>query len=359
MRLRDRVIRIFTGDPISVGLDIGNHSVKIVCIRHALSGPVLLGAGIHVFKDPIVSDGQIKNREELLKAIISLINKVPTKKVKKVNFSLSWSYGVIADRIRIKSSKVESDEELILLEADRHSPFDVDDIQLDYKILHKNQTTGDMEVLLVAAKLEIVQPYIDLIEDASLVPVNADVDSFAIVNAYLFASPPEMLSQIVCIVNIGENVSNLTFIKDGAYHSTRVVESGGAYIIESLQRELNVDKSEAISILKGRSHNNEDEEVIARCIEAGAEELSIGIDLAFSYFQTMEGSMQVQKIVLCGGGASIDGLTELFKERHCIPVSILDPLGTIEYDKKKFLTPIPKEIGTALSVATGLALRTF
>ena len=138
MKIKERVIRLFGGDPVSVGLDVGNHSVKIVYMKHGPKGPVLLGAGIHVFKEGTIESGEIKNRDELLHAITSLINKTdPAGKLKKVNFALSWSYGVIADRIRLKSSKLDSDDELILMEASRRSPFDVEDIQLDYKILNK------------------------------------------------------------------------------------------------------------------------------------------------------------------------------------------------------------------------------
>jgi Tfp pilus assembly PilM family ATPase len=39
------------------------------------------------------------------------------------------------------------------MEAGQRSPFDVDDITLDYKILHRNHESGEIEVLLIAAKI--------------------------------------------------------------------------------------------------------------------------------------------------------------------------------------------------------------
>ncbi|MFC1584366.1 type IV pilus assembly protein PilM [Fibrobacterota bacterium] len=360
MEIKKRVLRLFGGDPVSVGLDIGNHSVKIVYIKHGTKGPVLLGAGIHVFKEGTMESGEIKNRDELLHAITSLINKTdPAGKVKKVNFALSWSYGVIADRIRLKSSKLESDDELILMEAGRHSPFDVEDIQLDYKILDKNPVTGDMEVLLVAARLKVMQPFLSLIRDAGLDPVNIDVDTFAVANAFFFTASPEDKKKVLCLVNIGENVTNLTFIKHGAYHSTRDIPTAGSYFIQSLQKELQVEEWEAMAILKGRERGNYNDDTVQRCIEISVEELSIGLDLAFSYFQSSEDNLAIDKIIICGGGACIENLPDLLAERHETQVEIADPLGTMAYDRKKFVGAVPQDISTTLTVATGLALRRF
>ncbi|NRB21614.1 pilus assembly protein PilM, partial [Candidatus Dependentiae bacterium] len=129
MKLKEHTLRLIRGNPISVGLDIGNHSVKIVYIAHTPEGPVLKGAGIHVFTEPTLENGEIKNRDELLYAITSLVKKTDQKgKFKSVNFALSWSYGVIADRIKLKRVQGQSSDELILMEASRRSPFDVDDI---------------------------------------------------------------------------------------------------------------------------------------------------------------------------------------------------------------------------------------
>jgi len=360
LKLSERVVRLVKRDPISVGLDIGNHSVKLVYIQHSIKGPVLQGVGIHVFKKEIMVNGEIKNREELLLAITSLINKTdPSGRVRQVNFSLSWSYGVIADRIKLKSSSLESDDELILMEASTRSPFDVEDIQLDYKILTRNEKTSDIEVLLVAAKLDIMQPFLSLVRDSGLDPVNIDVDTFATANAYLFSAQEQDNKEVICLANIGENVTNLTFIKNGKYHSTRDVGTGGSYFVSTLEKNLGVDTIEATAILKSKEIDEKNNEEIKRCIENCTEELSMGLDLALGYFQSSENNVQIDKIYLCGGGANIQNLPELLHERHNIPVEIADPLQDIAFDKRKFTGNIPKDISTTLMVATGLALRKF
>jgi len=360
LKLKEHTLRLIRGNPISVGLDIGNHSVKIVYIEHSQKGPVLKGAGIHVFTEPTLENGEIKNRDELLYAISSLIKKTDQKgKFKSVNFALSWSYGVIADRIKIKQVEGQSSDELILMEASRRSPFDVDDIQLDYKILDQEEDSENMEVLLVAAKQKMMQPFLTLIREANLDPINVDVDTFATANAYMFSAQEVDKEKVICLINIGEYVTNLTFIKHGAYHSTRDIGTGGYFFIQTLQRELEINEHDASSILKGRAHDDYDRAIINKCIENASEELSLGIDLAFSYFKSSENNLSIGKIMLCGGGACIERLPELIANRHNIDVEIADPLAHIQYDTNKFSQPVPIDVSTTLMVATGLALRQF
>ncbi len=341
-----------------MGIDIGNSSIKIVRIVHRASGPVLLGAGIQLLKPDTIIGGEIKNRDELLQALTALVSRTdPTGKIKDVILSLSWSYGVIADRIKLKSSKTESDEETILMEAGQRSPFDVDNITLDYKILDKSIETDEMEVLLVAAKLQVMQSYIDLLYEAGLRPVVIDVDAFALTNAYLLSAPEEDSEKVVSLINIGLHLTNLTFLKNGTYHSTRDIATACDFFIKTLMKNLKVDRPEAIKILEGTSSESYNAATLTRALEFSAEELSVGIDLAFSYFQSSENHLKVEKMVLCGGGACIANLAGILAKRHNVEVEITNPLLHIAFDEKKFTGPIAENLSTILTVATGLALR--
>jgi type IV pilus assembly protein PilM len=355
---KEKVLNLIQGEPTTVGIDIGNYSVKIVHIAHRPTGPVLLGANIYVPNPETIVGGEIKNRDELLQGLTALVQKTdPTGKIKDVILSLSWSYGVIADRIKLKSSKTGSDEEVILFEAGQRSPFDVDNITLDYKILSRNAETEEMEVLLVAAKLQVMQSYIDLLYEAGLRPVVIDVDAFAVTNAYLLSAPPEDSEKVVSLINIGEHLTNLTFLKNGTYHSTRDIATACDFFLKTLMKNLKVDRKEAAKILSGESTEKYNAATLTRALEFSAEELSVGIDLAFSYFQSSENNLKVEKMVLCGGGATIVNLAALLAKRHNVEVEITNPLQHIALDPKRFPSPIAENISTILTVATGLALR--
>lgn len=358
MSLKTRILNAIQGEPTSVGIDIGNYSIKICQIAHRQAGPVLVGAGIHVLKPETLVAGEIKDRDELLQSLTSLVHRTdPSGKIKDVILSLSWSYGVIADRIRITSNKIESDEELILMEAGQRSPFDVDNITLDYKVLNRDAESGEMEVLLVAAKNQVMQSYIDLLYEGGLRPVVIDVDAFAVTNSYLLSAPPEDAGKVVSLINVGEHLTNLTFLRNGTYHSTRDIATACDFFAKTLMKNLKIDREAAGDILRGKDLDKHNASLVSRSIEFSAEELSVGIDLAFSYFQSSENNLKVEKMVLCGGGACIPNLASILSRRHNVEVEITNPLAHIPFDERKFQGAIPENISTILTVAAGLALR--
>ena len=73
-------------------------------------------------------------------------------------------------------------EESIHWEAEQYIPFDINDVHLDVAILNEHNEQGQMDVLLVAAKKDMIQEYTSVVE-AGLKPMVVDVDSFALQNA--------------------------------------------------------------------------------------------------------------------------------------------------------------------------------
>jgi type IV pilus assembly protein PilM len=63
----------------------------------------------------------------------------------------------------------------------------------------------------------------------------------------------------------------------------------------------------------------------------------------------------IEKIVLAGGSAYVPGLAQYLAEQLNVPVHLGDPWARIVYPED--LSPIVAEIGPAMAVAVGLAMR--
>lgn len=353
--LKDILSRV-KGESATVGLDIGNYAVKLVKIVHTRSGPKLVAHGYAELKPDTLSNGEIKNREALLEAITSLVHSTD-QEIKDVVLSLSWSFGVLGDRIQLKSQRGKSDEDTILSEASQRPPFDVENITLDYKVLRRNVETQDLEVFLVAAKNQVMQSYINLLYDAGLRPVVVDVDAFAFANAYVYTVGEVNPEEVTALINIGDNFTNITFLKGGIYHSTRDVSTAGDYFVKQIQRQLKVSREQALAIVKGRDSDKVDPARLQSTIDFCCDELQVGIDLAFQYFQNNEKDVKISKIVLCGGGACIPGVPEYLQRRHDTQVVVLNPLLNVPLDPDVYPTALPETTSTLLTVAVGMALR--
>jgi type IV pilus assembly protein PilM len=343
------------GQQSTVGLDIGNHSLKIVKMRHQKDGYFLEATGIKELPKGTIEGGEIKKRDVLIDSINMLVNQCDPS-IREIVFSMS-GHGIICDKITFKIEDDDNADELILWEASQRSPFDVDDITLDYKILRRFPDTNETEVLLVAAKNQIMQSYLDLIYDAALVPVIVDVDAFAITNSYALecAGLPDMGT--VALLNIGHNMTNITFIKDGIYHSTRDISTAGEFFNRTLQRNMGLSSEEALMAIRGKTTGSVDMAALKQSVSYAAEELSSGIDLAFSYYKTSEKTDSIDKIVLSGGGAYIPSLVQFLEERHQTKVQIANPLAFVQYNKNLFGSTDVESISALLTVAIGLALR--
>jgi len=343
------------GEQCTTGLDIGNHSLKLIKLRHLKEGYFLEAAGIKELPPGTMEGSEIKNRDALIDSITTLVNQCdPT--IVEVVFAMS-GHGIISDKCTFKIDPNENAEELILWEAGQRSPFDVDDITLDYKILHRKLQTSEAEVLLVAAKNQIMQNYIDLLYEAGLKPVIVDVVSFAMTNCYAHESLATPSAGTVALINIGHNLTNVTFIKDGVYHSSRDVATAGDFFSKTIQRNLGLSAEDAVGLLKARTMSNVDVNAVKQSIEYAAEELLAGIDLAFSYFKSSEKSDLIDRLVLSGGGAYIPDISHFLEKHYQTTVEVSNPLAILEYDPSLFGSIQPQKISALFTIAVGLALR--
>lgn len=256
----------------TVGLDIGNHSIKLVKLQHRREGYFLEATGIKELPPGTIEGSEIKNKDALSSAITNLVNQCDPS-ITEVVISMS-GHSIISDKFVFKVESNENAEELILWEAGQRSPFDVDDITLDYKILHKTAGTNEIEVLLVAAKNQVMQSYIELLYNIGLRPAIIDVDAFAINNCYAMESEGLPKNGVTALVNIGHDLTNVTFVKDGVYHSTRDISTAGEFFQKTLQRNLGLNNEECFMLLKGRTTESFDSVKFHQSIEYAAEELS-------------------------------------------------------------------------------------
>ncbi len=343
-------------DNATVGLDIGSHSVKLVKLRHGRSGGHFLEAmGKWDLKPGTVENGEIKNKDALREALTTLVQQCDPSIVDVV-ISMSGN-AMLSEKFTFNVDPHDNPEETILWEASQRSPFDVDDITLDYKILHEFPEKNQIEVLLIAAKNQIMQGYIDLVYEAGLRPVIVDVETFAIYNCYALENEAETDNEgVVALLNVGHNHTNITFVKDGLYHSTRDIATAGSFFAKTISRQLNIPDDNAAELLRGRG-DVADKELLSRALEFSAEELSTGIDLAFSYFRSTEKSDKIDRMVLSGGGAYLAGLTKVLAERHNTNVRISNPLAHIEYDPGLFRGVDTRTVSAFTTIAVGLAMR--
>jgi type IV pilus assembly protein PilM len=337
-----------------VGLDIGANSIKLVKLDRNKEGFSVAALGLRELPPEAIVSDEIKDREAVIFNIQSLIDEIDPK-IKEVAISIS-GYGVITDKFMIDKKSGSEAEQAILFEAEQRSPFDVEDVSLDHHVIRVDEETKKAEILLVAARNEFLNSYVEMILDAGLQPTIVDVDSFAVLNAYNYNYEIEA-DRTTALVNVGFDVTNLLYLKDGLYHSTRDISSGTRDIYNAIQKEFRLNAELANKAIKGEMRDSIDQDMLKATIITAVEEMISGMELAFSYFKTQAKVDKIDWMVLSGGGALVPFLPEYLQSKVNVPLEILNPLRNVDYDPEMFQYLEPEKIAPLLTVPVGLAMR--
>jgi type IV pilus assembly protein PilM len=348
---------------LALGLDIGSTSVKMILLKEQRKrgevGFALQSFGMKPLPPEAIVDGALMNSTAIVQALQELMSELKVKG-KEVAIGVS-GHSVIIKKIQMPRMTQEELEESIQWEAEQYIPFDVKDVNIDTQILDAggNDATGQMDVLLVAAKKDMINDYTTVVSEAGLAPVVVDVDAFAVQNMFnVNYDMPE--KETVVLINAGASVVNINIIANGVTVFTRDVTIGGNQFTEEIQKQLNVSYEEAEALKIGGNRADADAVVpqeVERVLASVAEQVAGEIQRSLDFYAGTAADANFSKVFLSGGTAKIPALFKTIEARVGVPVEILNPFRKIDVDNRKFDPAFIMDVAPMAAVAVGLALR--
>jgi len=348
---------LFSGTKKLVGLDIGSNSLKLAEIVSTSGGHTLNRFRQIPVPPGTIVDGVLENPNALAATIKELFRNSGCKG-RGIVTSLSGS-SVIIKKVTLPQMEETELRDLIRDEAGKYLPFDnMDDVNYDFQILGDNEyNPNQMEVIIVAAKKTDVSGYLDAINAAGLTVMILDVDSFALETMYETNYDFEE-SEIIVIVNIGANLTNINVIKGGMSIFTRDFTVAGNAITEGLQEKYQVSAEEAERIkVEGFPDDEQENARLKNTILDCAEPICSEIERSVDYFRSTFGGDYIKHVYLSGGSSRIAGLKSHLSQRLSIDTELINPLQKIGYNKKNIDAGKLDSIKTIGAVAIGLGLR--
>ncbi|PKN25982.1 MAG: pilus assembly protein PilM [Deltaproteobacteria bacterium HGW-Deltaproteobacteria-21] len=347
-----------------IGLDIGSHAIKLVEIEDSKKGKILKNFGMIGLPREAIVEGSIREIEIVSSAIKNLFKNL---KIKNKNVATSVSgYSVIVKKISIAKREDSELESTIQEEAEQYIPFDIHDVNLDYEILSAEEDqsaeseektqSGLMDVMLVAAKKDIVEDYVSLLQITGLNPAVLDVDAFALQNAFELSS--EKTDECYALVNVGAEELGINVIKNGVSIFTRDSAFGGFQINEGIMSSFEVEYDEAEKIkLGGVKLEEKDrgklEEVLTSVISGWVNEIKRALDFLITTYP----DQNIEKVLLSGGSCRIPGFQKYLEMQIDLPVEELNPFSGLQINEKVFDPKYLSYMAPQAAVAVGLALR--
>lgn len=336
----------------TVGLDIGSGFVKAVSINHGSGQPVLEKVAIARVADDAIVEGEVMDPTLVADAVRDLLGRADLK-TKEVVVAVGGR-DVIVKKIQMDRMKEAEAREAIRWEADQHVPFDPESVELDFQILDPEGTSPQMDVLLVAAKRELVESKSTLLGEIGLEATVVDVEAFALHNAFE-RNYPEAMRGVVALANVGNETTTVNLLEDGVPVLTRDLAVGARRLREDLQREKGMPADAADRVVQGR----ELDPALAPHVTARGEELALGIERAAAFLQSSKRpAAALSRLYLTGGGSRIPGFSGVLADRLGIPVTQAHPIERMDVGSGAFGDLNVDEVAPLLMLAVGLALRT-
>jgi len=340
---------MFFGGKSTIGLDIGSGYLKIVQLKDIKGGYELELFDMLPLPPELIVDGSIIDSLRVVDSLKELARKAKVKS-KDVVISMAGHSSVIIKRVALPDMSEEELYESIKFEAEQYIPFDIEDVNLDFQILGPKEEPGQMDVILVAVKRDIINEYLSVIKESGFNCQIVDVNSFALENIYEVNYEIES-GKNIALVNIGASTINMNILKGGMSAFTRDSAVGSNLHTEVLQREFNLTYDVAERLKRGETVENISPQDAFSVMELASEEIIGEVNRSLEYFHE-----DINEVVLSGGCALVKDFPKLLAEKIGVETKIVQPFKNIKIPKKFDMTYI-EEVAPILAVAAGLALR--
>ncbi len=344
----DPLYRLGFGKPRQfLGVDIGTTSIKVCLLKTTKEGRFALsGLACRSYDHDLLHDGNIIDRPFVAREMKDLL-RAGSIRTRNAASALS-SYSVITKRVTMPFLEKEALESAVMIEVENIIPFPLNDIYYSYYIMGADEEKERMmNLLIVAAKKEIVEGYINTFELAGLNLCVLDVDIFAITNLIEQIYAPE--SHSILAADIGASVTNIAIVKGVNIEFTREILVGGKHVTHELAKPQKLDYGETEEKkLKGNYE-------AAGVLNEFVANISSEISKTVNFYVATKPREVVGKIYLTGGSSLVPGLKEQIESDTGIGVEFLNPFLCLDNR-----SPAEKEENqeSFVSVALSLSMRT-
>ena len=263
----------------------------------------------------------------------------------------------------VKLPPVTTDKiaQIVRYEAQQNVPFPIDEVVWDYQLV--GQEIGELSVLLVAVKGDLVKNLTDCVEAAGLDPILVDVSPLALYNTvrYNYAD----LSGCTMILDMGARSTNVVFV-EGTRIFSRSIPVAGIAVTKDVMKEfeLSYEEAEQLKVAHafvgfGGAYEGHDVGVADRTskiVRNVMTRLHAEIVRTINFYRSQQGGSQPTMVLLAGGCSVIPHVNTFLKEKLKMEVDYLYPFRNVTVSAEIPADRISEDMNL-LGEVVGLGLR--
>lgn len=342
-----------------LGIDISSSVVKLLELSKKGERYSVEAYAVEPLPDNSVVESRVENAAEVSAALKRVLKRSGSK-AKEVAVAVSGA-SVITKTVSFPANLSEREMEgQIVLEAEQHIPYPLEEVRLDFEVLGVSANDPDaVDVLLAASRRENVDVRVNIVEQAGLKARLVDVEAYTMENAFALISqqmPNHGQGLTVAVVDIGATMTTVHVFFDGKIVYTREQAFGGRLLTAEIEKYYGMTYQEA-----GRSkrENSLPDDYIPNVLEPFKRAMTQHITRALQFFFSASPQYQViDYIVLAGGCSSIPGVDAMIEEDTGTATSIANPFADMIFNPKINSKALSND-APSMMIACGLAMRNY
>jgi type IV pilus assembly protein PilM len=345
--------------PHLISLNLGSQIIGLAEFRvQAHGGLVLLDYRLReVLTDP--TSDEIR-RAQIAVAVRELMSELHIKHG-AVNYALP-AQSVFARFVKLPGLEQEKLEKIIAFEAQQNVPFPIDDVVWDYQLVGGG-LDEEIQVILVAIKVDLLDDINGGVEEAGLHTSTIDMAPMALYNAFRYSYPN--VNECSLLVDIGARTTNVLFIEPRRIFS-RSLPIGGSAITGAIAREFG-ESFEAAETRKKRDGfvglggayaepSDHDLARVSKLARSTMTRLHAELMRSISHYRAQQKGSRPDRIFLCGGAVGMPYMREFFHEKFQLPIEFFNPLRNVSVSEAASASDVAHS-AHLLGELVGLALR--
>src|SRR4051812_17101697 len=259
----------------------------------------------------------------------------------------------------VDTSKVT---QIIQYEAQQNVPYPLEETVWDYQIMGAT-ASGEMEVLLVAIKADVVETLFRTGDAAGLKIQLVDVSPAALCNAFRYNYGD--LEGCTMLLDIGAKTSNLLFFEKGKVFA-RSINIGANSITQDFVAEAKLPfaKAEELKVNEGfvslggayEEPENPHQAAISKIARQVMTRLHIQVNQTIQFYRGQQGGSAPVRLFLAGGASIMPYTAQFFAEKLSIGVEYFNPFRNITIEPTIDLEDLAK-VAHSFGEVVGLGLR--
>lgn len=309
--------------PRAVGLEFDSEEVRAIELCGSARAPTITAVGSIPLPEGTVQDGVVVRPDEAASALRHLWSEAGFSG-REVVLGVA-NQGVLvrfATFPKVPENKIGS---MVRYQAQEYLPLPISGAVLDYAVISEKLSDSGpvLEVLLVAARRDMLDGFLSALAAARLTPADIDVTPLALVRLL----PDAEQSGTVAMVNVENGLTTILVLSYGVPRLTRLLPTG----LQEAARLAACSLDELVTAVDQKQQTWQD-----TALAAWGEGLAGEVVASIGYYQKQPGAGPVDKIILSGRGARAGGLTARLQEDTGLPVEVLQAVDGIVWPDRPF-----------------------